>query len=368
MVQSNPNPFNPQFGKRPQQFVGRDTIINDFVQSLTDANDPNRTTIITGIRGSGKTAILSDVHSLLDGDNTLVVDVTARDGMLLAILDEMQTVGKQWLSGWADGFTGFNAGALGFSVGVNKSDKQETHGFRYYLTEMLRAFRKKQITTVFLIDEVHNGTLEMQEFATVYQHIVREEFDVALLMAGLPSSVHDVLNDKVLTFLRRAHRVQLENIDLRIIGTAYESAFEKSDKTITKETLQSAAAATKGYPYLFQLIGFYLWKNEAGRLDKRHVKRALEVSKVELFKNIHDIIYQELSEVDRRFLFAMAADGEESSFGAIRERMGVEKGYASKYRQRLLDAGVVQRSTYGNLAFTPPYFREYLLQKQEDLN
>ncbi|MDR3036994.1 MAG: ATP-binding protein [Coriobacteriales bacterium] len=367
MAHTSPNPFNPQFGKRPQQFVGRDAIINDFVQGLNDTNDPNRNTILTGIRGSGKTAILSDISALLDDKKTLVVDVTARDGMLLAILDEMRAKGKPWLIDWADGFTGFNVGVLGFSLGVSKDGNQDAHGFRYYLTEMLQELRKKKVATVFLIDEVHNKTQEMQEFATAYQHVVREGYNVALLMAGLPSSVHDVLNDRVLTFLRRAHRVLLESIDPRIIAAAFEAAFERSDKKASKETLRMAAEATKGYPYLFQLVGFYLWKAEGDAVKEADVERALEVAKVELFRNIHDIIYQELSEVDRSFLFAMAVDEDESGFGEIRERMGVEKGYASKYRQRLLDAGVVRRGAYGKLRFTPPYMREYLLQRLDDL-
>jgi hypothetical protein len=233
---------------------------------------------------------------------------------------------------------------------------------------MLEELRRKKVTLVFLIDEVHNGTLEMQEFVTTYQHLIREEHDVALLMAGLPSSVHDLLNDKVLTFLRRAHRVQLESIDSRIITTAFESAFENSNKEFDQGVLQAAVRATKGYPYLFQLIGFYLWKSETKVITNVDVKRVLEVSKVELYQNIHDIIYQELSDVDRQFLLAMAIDEHESAFKDIRERMGVDKGYASKYRQRLLDAGVVQRESYGKLIFTPPYMREYLLQKLADLD
>jgi hypothetical protein len=162
--------------------------------------------------------------------------------------------------------------------------------------------------------------------------------------------------------------VQLENIDQRIISMAFETAFEKSSKQVSSKVLQNAASATKGYPYLFQLIGFYLWKSDNSEIDETAVARVLEISKVELFQNIHDIIFRELSEVDKQFLFAMAQDTEESSFGAIRERMNADKGYASKYRQRLLDAGVVQSSAYGKLVLTPPYMREYLLIKLEELN
>jgi len=56
----------------------------------------------------------------------------------------------------------------------------------------------------------------------------------------------------------------------------------------------------------------------------------------------------------------MAQDEGASEFGEIAKRMGVSTGYASKYRERLLGAGIIYRSAYGKLAFTLPYMREYI--------
>jgi len=357
------NPFNPQFGKRPSEFIGRDIIINDFLQGMNSPNDPNRTTIITGIRGSGKTAILADIHQSLESQKCLIVDVTAKDGMLLDILDICVRDGKRWLPGVFDEFTGFTFGALGFSFGVTRKNRHEEHGFRYWLTDILSALKKKSVPVVFLIDEVHNDTADMREFATTYQHMVREDMDVTLLMAGLPSSVQDILNDKVLTFLRRSHRVQLENIDVRIVAIAYENAFEKAQKFFEGDALEQAAGASEGYPYLVQLLGFFLWKSADSPITTKDVSQALIKSKVELFKNVHDLIFYELSQKDRDFLLAMAEDPVESSFGEITARLEVDSGYASRYRQRLITAGIIHSSSYGMLAFSPPYMREYLLEK-----
>jgi Cdc6-like AAA superfamily ATPase len=60
----NNNPFVPQFGVKAV-FVGRDDIINQFYYALNNLSFPSRTTIITGLRGSKKTAILSDVRENL---------------------------------------------------------------------------------------------------------------------------------------------------------------------------------------------------------------------------------------------------------------------------------------------------------------
>jgi len=357
------NPFNPQFGKRPSAFIGRDVIINDFLQGMNNPNDPSRTSIITGIRGSGKTAILADIHQNLDPKKCLVVDITAKDGMLLDILDICVRDGKRWLSGSFNEFTGFTFGALGFSFGVTRKNRHEEHGFRYWLTEILESLKNKKIPTVFLIDEVHNETAEMREFATTYQHMVRENMDVALLMAGLPGSVQDILNDKVLTFLRRSNRVYLENIDVRVVAIAYENAFKKAKRLFEGNALEQAAKASEGYPYLVQLLGFFIWRGAGDSIKGIDVDQALLQSKIELYKNVHDLIYFELSQRDRDFLSAMAEDAAESSFGDIAERMKVSSGYASRYRQRLITAGIIHSCSYGKLAFSPPYMREYLLER-----
>ena len=359
------NPFNPQFGKRPQQFIGRDLMVNDFLQSLTDANNPNRTTILTGIRGSGKTAILSDVHESLDTDRCVIVDITAHDGMLLEILDEIirKSKDKSWLGKAYGEIQGFSAGALGFSLGLTKKNVKEEHSFRYLLSELLDALKSQDIITVFLIDEVHNGTPDLREFAITYQHLVREGYDVALLMAGLPSSINDVLNDEVLTFLRRAHRVELESIDTAAVEVAFEQAFGSADRRFIGNALQESAQATEGYPYLIQLLGYLIFNSGKKTIDSTLAKQSLELAKIDLFKNVHDLLFLALSPKDRDFLFAMAEDEKQSDFATIRERLGVSPGYASKYRERLLVAGMIKAVGHGKLSFTPPYLREYLQKK-----
>lgn len=354
------NPFNPQFGRRPKQFIGRELIINDFLQSLGIPDDPNRVTIITGIRGSGKTAILSDIQLNLDAKNYLVIDVTAKDGMLLEVLDQCSRKGKQWLGKKLDGLQGVTLGALGFSMGFTVKERTETHGFRYYITDVLDSLKKHGITAVFLVDEVHSDTDEMREFITTYQHLMREEYDIALLMAGLPSSVQAVLNDKVLTFLQRAHRVRLESIDTRIVRMAYENVFTAAKRKFAGAALDLASQAACGYPYLIQLIGFFLWRKDGDTITEKDVAQALLQSKVELFQNVHDIIYRELSAKDREFLEAMLQDEDESAYGDIVQRIGVTSGYASRYRQRLLDAGIIERSAFGKLRIAPPHFKEFL--------
>jgi DNA-binding Lrp family transcriptional regulator len=68
----------------------------------------------------------------------------------------------------------------------------------------------------------------------------------------------------------------------------------------------------------------------------------------------------DLSDVDRTYLLAMAQDQGPSSTGQIAKRLGVSAHYASVYRGRLIDAGVIEATRYGYVDFAIPYLREYL--------
>jgi hypothetical protein len=40
--------------------------------------------------------------------------------------------------------------------------------------------------------------------------------------------------------------------------------------------------------------------------------------------------------------------------------MGVDANYASQYRARLIEAGVIESAGHGRVTFTVPYLRDYL--------
>lgn len=48
------NPFDPNFGKVPQIYLGREKIVDNVVQSLEDGTGPYQTSMIYGMRGVGK--------------------------------------------------------------------------------------------------------------------------------------------------------------------------------------------------------------------------------------------------------------------------------------------------------------------------
>ena len=54
--------FQPTFGNRPDQYIGRDGVIEQFMLSLQEpVGSRNRCTLFLGQRGMGKTALLLEL-------------------------------------------------------------------------------------------------------------------------------------------------------------------------------------------------------------------------------------------------------------------------------------------------------------------
>ena len=214
---------------------------------------------------------------------------------------------------------------------------------------------------VFLVDEAQKHTEDMRIFISTYQDLIMREYSVGMVLTGLPQVVSDVLNDDVLTFLRRAKQIELEFVELMIVEHEFKKVFLGSGTALTDELVSKAATATYGYPYLIQLVGYYLWEDKQGSNGTDILDDVLIKSKTELFRNVHRMIFADLSNRDREFVFAMSEDERISSVSAIGERMQKKKNFISLYRERLISSGVVKSSGHGFLSFTYPYMREFLL-------
>jgi AAA+ ATPase superfamily predicted ATPase len=358
------NPYNPSFGLRPERFLGRDLIINEIESSVINRNSPWRTTLLTGVRGSGKTAILSDLHMRFKDKDAIVILATPMEGFLEDILGQLHRqlpksiINK--LPKTASVGTGFGAS---FEMGKKEDSPNFTLTFRYQITTMLEETAKRKKRIVILIDEVQKHSPEMRVFVATYQQLLMEGFEITLVMAGLPSAINDILNDDILTFFRRAMRITLDYVDFSLVENDYAEMFGNTYSYVSSPVIRDMALATKGYPYLIQLIGYYMWESMKREKDvKKAYKHTMVNSKSSLYSNVHQLIYSELSNEDKRFIKAMAEDEEVSKVSELIMRLEKSSSYISRYRSRLIVSGVIKSVGYGELAFAIPYMKEFILR------
>jgi energy-coupling factor transporter ATP-binding protein EcfA2 len=358
------NPYNPSFGKLPERFLGREIIVDEILSSLDELNSPWRTTLIIGVRGSGKTAILSDVNRLIKGKKVIIVSMTPEADFLEDILGQLyRNIPKPILASIPKPK---KLSFAGFQVETADSHKEPsfTNTFRYQITSMLEILKKKKYKVMFLLDESQRHSDHMRTFIATYQHLIREEFEVFLVMAGLPGVISDILNDDVLTFLRRANQVELQSIDTEIVRMDYSDTFQAL--SVSDLLIAEAANSTKGYPYLIQLIGYYLWRYMSADMNENQsFQKALTMSKSNLNQNVHKMIYLHLSDNEKEFVHSMILDDAVSHISELESRTGRTKNHLSSYRIRLIESGYIKAVGHGKLAFVLPYTKEFLESVQK---
>ena len=212
------------------------------------------------------------------------------------------------------------------------------------------------------MDEVNGNLDEMVQLVSTFQLLVRENRKVALLMAGLPFQVSSLLSGKSTSFLRRAARHELGAIPSHEVKEAFRLTVEEGEKKITSGALQAAADAIDGFPFMFQLVGYRSWNasRDSEEISPEAVSKGVEIATEELAARIYDATLAELSKGDIEFLLAMNSDGTLTERSTIMERTGRNGNWASTYRRRLLEAGVLAEPRQGVYFFSLPSFAEYV--------
>jgi DNA-binding Lrp family transcriptional regulator len=356
--------FSPTFGYRPRYLVRRDKEISAFLESIADApGHPDRTTFFIGQRGMGKTVLLLELAERAKEYDFIVVRVVASETMLDDIIEGIQIAGERYTEEKKIPVKSISAGAFGFSVGLTFTDEiQRNYGFATKVSLLCEELTKREKGVLFLIDEIRASTSEMRIFATTYQQLMGDGMNVAVAMAGLPNAISSVLNDKILTFLNRANKVVLNHFEISDVSACYAKAFRELKVEFDAKTLDTAACATDGYPYLLQLVGYHMLKFlDCERiLTEAIVEMSVSHSKRALGSDVILPCLSPLSAEDKRFLKAMALDNEESRVSDIRDRLQVAKSHVQTYRKRLLEAGLIHSLSRGTLAFSIPYLGQYL--------
>jgi hypothetical protein len=119
---------------------------------------------------------------------------------------------------------------------------------------------------------------------------------------------------------------------------------------------------SSGYPYLIQLMGYLVFEAAApGRKATMPIiEDAFVTARKEMARAIHQPVISSLSGKDVDYLRAMAKDEGPSQSADVAARMQVNPSYASSYRKRLLEAGVIMSPTRGAVDFAVPLLRDYL--------
>ena len=366
------NPFRPSFGVTPPLLAGRDTEILAFGDALDSGpGAPGRATLYTAVRGIGKTVMLNEAEAQARQRGWVTVSETAVPGLVdrLTMHRLPEAAASLELSK-----TGRRVTAVAFPFQLGGITWQppaveNRPDLRAQLTALTDHLTDHGTGLLLTVDELHHADRAgLRELAATIQHCFREERPIAFAGAGLPAAVADLLNDDVLTFLRRADRYHLGAVDPADVADALRTPIHATGHTITDSALDVATAGTGGYPFLIQLVGFWICKladNNTASADGSVIDNAAAAAGVQAARRrlgslIHEPALRDLSHVDRTFLAAMAADDGPSRMADIAARLTADANYVSQYRLRLIAADMIHSTGHGHVDYTLPYLRDYL--------
>ncbi|GAA1863190.1 ATP-binding protein [Paeniglutamicibacter psychrophenolicus] len=357
------NPFRPTFGRTPPELIDRDGTLEEFEYGLHIRSGVlGLLSIITGARGVGKTVMLNEAQDLAREQGWAVISETSTEGFLARIADAALLIDQELGDGPpARKVVSFTAGGFGLGTQLPRERQVEFRNLGARLLQRLDAHGTGLLITLDEIQDANRG--ELLQLAAVLQHWVREGLPVGFVCAGLPAAVSDILDEGVATFLRRADRIDLHSVAIRDVHDSYARQFSKAGISLPEGFLEEAATSTLGYPFLVQLVGYFLWKEAergAGVVDLASARRAVAIA---LKRNVRMVVgpaIAKVSERDMDYLRAMSVDPGPSSTAMVAERMKASLQLASNYRARLIEAGLIETAGRGEVTYSIPGLREHL--------
>jgi hypothetical protein len=353
--------------------VGRDAALSEVEESLADGpGAPARLSLFSGVRGVGKTVMLLELARLARERDWVVVADTATDGLVARLTRAVEeaAVAKRSSRRRVASVTlptVLGVGGGGVTLEAPQPTATQALDFRRAASELLDRIEKQGRGLLITVDEVTmEHPRELRDLATAYQHLVGESRNVAMALAGLPSGVSELLNDRVLTFLRRATPFHLGRLTDQQVAAGLSGTIEGSGRTITSEALKQAVPACGGYPFMVQLVGYHAWRRAVnGVIGIDAVAAAVPVARERLGTSVLGTAVADLSPAERAYLAAMAVDDGPSRTAEVAERLKISQSAGGQRRLRLVAAGIIEPVERGLVRFTLPYLRGYLRAHSE---
>lgn len=339
------NPFSLSFGKCPINTVGRIAQTNEILDAFTSDPINQQMFAITGVRGVGKTVLMSEISNILrNKEDWIVVDLNSSADLLFTLLAKLysNSVCASIIKAAKINLTFFGFG-LEIDGTIPVTDAETA------IIKILNHLKKHNKRLLITIDEVAN-TESMRYFAGSFQIFIRQNLPVFLLITGLYENIDSLQNEDNLTFLYRAPKIFLNPLNTQAMAEKYKSILN-----VSFEDAYTMATLTSGYPFAFQMLGFLTWENSG------NYKEVLEEYEYNLNDCIYDKIWSELSEDDRSFLVEVV-NSKNGDIQKVKKALETESAEFISQKKKLIRKGILIEEDKKYLLFALPLFGKYTME------
>ncbi|SHN51031.1 Cdc6-related protein, AAA superfamily ATPase [Butyrivibrio hungatei DSM 14810] len=334
------NPFTLTFGKQPNEYISRyentDTILSTF-----EADNPvSQAYLIEGIRGSGKTVLMTSIaNELKKNTDWIVIDLNSTQSLIddcaMRLVDSCKKFPDLLKQG-------FNISVAGFGIGVNGNETPKDS--ISIIDDILSSLKKHHKKVVITIDEVLHDD-NMRHFASQFQIFVRKDYPVFLIMTGLYENIYAIQNDPALTFLLRTPKIHLEPLSMLQITKQYAEIFQ-----LDQDKAKNLAQITKGYAFAFQALGLLYYEHR----EEMELNEILSKLDDMLDDFVYKKIWDSLSRQDKDVVLTIKK--ENTKVSDICKKLNMTSSVFSKYRERLMKRGIITSPQHGYVSLALPRF------------
>ncbi|HET8560311.1 MAG TPA: ATP-binding protein [Marmoricola sp.] len=387
------NPYAPGAGQRPPELAGRDREMRQFEVTLerVAAGRPDRSMVLSGLRGVGKTVLLNALRSQAvkrawgTGKIEARPDQSIRLPVAQAVHAAVRELGHRHRDQDAvDRVAGvLKAFALRTEVKDRKGspwrppvDVAATRGradsgdleldLLELFTDVAGLAGDLNVGVALFIDEMQDVvTDELGALCGAAHEISQQGAPLLLVGAGLPHLPVALAASK--SYAERLFRyVVVDRLPRPMAERAWTLPAATEDVSYEPDALDALYELTDGYPYFVQAYGKVTWDVAVATPVRREdVEQAAPEAEAELAVGFFGARYDRATPAERDYMLAMADLGEAAadravSTAEIAKHVGRKPQSLSPARDGLIKKGLVYSGERGSVAFTVPHFGKFL--------
>jgi hypothetical protein len=391
------NPFAPGAGQRPPELAGRDRELDafDVVLERVARGRPERSLVLTGLRGVGKTVLLGELRSMAlragwgagkvearpDADmrrplsaalHRALRDVAVRHrapdrveevlGVLKAFALRSAPADAKLRDRWQPG--------IDAPVITGRADSGDIEiDLLELFSEVAELGRDVGAGVAVLIDEMQDlRPDDVSALCAACHELSQSRAPLVVVGAGLPH-LPSVLSASKSYSERLFRYMRIDRLERAEADRALTVPAADEDAKFDDAALDALYTASGGYPYFIQAYGKAAWDAApTSPITVTDVQMAAPDAEAELAVGFFGSRYERATPGEREYLLAMAevAGGGDVPVGtaAVAEHLARKPSSLSPARDSLLKKGLVFSAQRGHIAFTVPHFGRYLLAQE----
>ncbi|MGY1694099.1 AAA family ATPase [Geodermatophilus sp. SYSU D00814] len=387
------NPYAPGAGQRPPELAGRDDELSafDVVLERIARGRPERSLVLTGLRGVGKTVLLNQLRSAAIGrgwgtgkiearpDQSLRRPVSSALHMALRELRHPDQESMDAVLGTLRAFAQRLAPADArvrdrWQPGIDvpaATGRADSGDIEIDLVELLTDAAGLAADVgrgiALFVDEMQDvQPADVSAVCAACHELSQQGAPLIVVGAGLPHlpavlSASKSYSERLFRYLR------IDRLDRPAADRALLAPAEREEVTFEPAALDALYDAADGYPYFVQAYGKVTWDVAAASpITAADVAMAAPVAEAELAVGFFGSRYDRATPAEREYMHAMAELGGPAgapvATSEVAATLGRKPASLSPARDSLIKKGLVYSAERGQIAFTVPHFGRYLLR------